>query len=347
MENTNNTWEEWIFSSNSQSKIDDLHVTLQQLEETKNAFKEESWFWLVGQVNKSNALKKRLSTQCASDVDILPDTTIRKTTISQETEIEEFSEGIIQKDSDKIKNIETYVNILLFALDDNDTNKVDFPSMKTDLSNDDLKTVMQEVWEQLPSDAIRLNFVELFVVNNIATELLFQHILYPWLSEGKCTCIEAVAKLLPRYFMFSCEFLILPLISNKDSLFLRDTFLLKDLTLHLKAEDWSNILSTFVKSIDTLQRWHLPVIFIAVDNLKEDRKNKWDEVLNDVVMVMSVHVKDFSKDRDFGNILIAIINCLNVDSDPALLKHLCELAKLYAGPLKYKAISMLKPLSNR
>lgn len=61
---------------------------------------------------------------------------------------------------------------------------------------------------------------------------------------------------------------------------------------------------------------------------------------------MTCHVKDFIKDRDFGNIMIAVINCLSEDSSPFFIKQLSDLALSYTGPLRYKAIKMLKSFNN-
>lgn len=69
------------------------------------------------------------------------------------------------------------------------------------------------------------------------------------------------------------------------------------------------------------------------------------DILNQVASSMAAVTHHFAESRDFGTLIIAVIQCLDQDSPAQLVSHMAVIVQQYKGTLRFKASKLIKSIS--
>lgn len=228
-------------------------------------------------------------------------------------------------------------------IDDQETNEIE--NLVRGLSETDLATAVSHCWPQLENDAMRLNFCSALANVHTHSVILCRNALLPWVQAGLGLTVEPLSKIITLFPEVACKEVIVPLLASESSPLVNDLFTLKDLMANLKPEHWTLVLREFALSVgNELQKWHIPVLTVLIEQSSVEKKNIHD-ILNQVISAVASVTHHFAENREFGTLMIAVIQCLDQNSPAHLVSHMAVIVQQYKGMLRFKASKLIKSIS--
>lgn len=242
-------------------------------------------------------------------------------------------------------DIEETVCLLVNKLNINDQETNEIENLVRGLSETDLATAVSHCWPQLGNDSVRLNFCSVLAKVRTHSVILCRNALLPWVQAGLGLTVEPLSKIITLFPDVACKEVIAPLLASESSPLVNDLFTLKDLMANLKPEHWTLVLREFALSVgNELQKWHIPVLTMLIEQSLLEKKNIHD-ILNQVISSMASVTHHFAENREFGTLMITVIQCLDQDSPAHLVSHMTVIVQQYKGMLRFKASKLIKSIS--
>ena len=88
----------------------------------------------------------------------------------------------------------------------------------------------------------------------------------------------------------------------------------------------------------------MPVLTVLIEESLPKKKHIHD-ILNQVISSMAAVTHHFSENREFGTLMITVIQCLDQDSPAQLVSHMGVIVQQYKGMLRFKASKLIKSIS--